>query len=111
MPPVGRRSQPRLVEAIGQQLLQGKVLGLPFAVEADDLHLGGELLHHLPAGAAGDAVVLALPGDDDAFEVPMALTDGLEDGVALGIDGEAVGGVLKFEGSEYLGVMMISVIS
>ena len=72
-----------------------EVLGLPLVVEADDLHLGGEFLHHLPAGAAGDAVVLALPSDDDAFEIPMALNDGLEDGGAFGTDGEAVGGVFN----------------
>ena len=104
MPPVGRRSQPRLVEAIGQQLLQGEVLGLPLAVEADDLHLGGELLHHLSAGAAGDAVVLALPGDDDAFEIPMALADGLEDGGAFGADGETVGGVFNVAAGEHRAV-------
>ena len=104
MPPVGRRSQPRLVETIGQQLLQGEVLGLPLAVEADDLHLGGELLHYLPAGAAGDAVVLALPSDDDAFEIPMALADGLEDGGAFGTDGETVGGVFNVAAGEHRAV-------
>ena len=48
---------------------------------AQDLHIGvpGELRHHLPAGAAGHAVVLPFPVDGDAHKLAPALADGLDD--------------------------------
>ena len=99
-PAAAHVSQPALVEAVGQQLPQAEALGLPLTVEADDLHLRGEFHHHLAAGAAGHAVVLTFPGDDDAHKVPVPLADGLEDGGALGADGAAVGGVFNVAAGE-----------
>ena len=95
MPPRGGASQPGVVEAVGQQLAQRERLALTLAVEADDLQLRGKLHHHLTARAAGDAVVLAAPGDGDADEVAAAFAHGLEDGGALGADGHAIGGVFN----------------
>ena len=57
---------------------------LALFVEADDLHLGAELVEHLAARAAGITVVVAAPRDNDALEFSVSLAHGLECRGALG---------------------------
>ena len=76
----------------------------PLAVEADDLHIRGKLLHKLAAHAAGIAVIVAASGDDDADKVGVALADGLAHGGALGAGAHGVHGVFNVAAGEYRAV-------
>ena len=60
--------QEGIVKAVGQQVMEGQIQGLPLAVEADDLNVRGKFLHKLPAHPAGIAVILTAAGNDDAGE-------------------------------------------
>ena len=97
--------QPALVKAVGQQLLQREALALALSVQADHRQVGCELHHHLPAGAAGHAVILAAPGDHNGVEVPVSLTDRLDHGRPFGAYRGAVGGVLHVAAGEYCAVL------
>ena len=83
----GFLGQKRAVEAMGQQLPQGKGQLLALFVEADDLQIRGKFLEHLAAYPAGNAEVVSASGYGDADKIGVALADGLGHGGALGADG------------------------
>ncbi len=101
-------AQPDRIYRVGDQLFERRVRRLAFAVEADDLHVGTELVEHLTARAAGPAVVLAAAGDDDALELRVSLAHRLERRGALGADGEAVAGVFDVAAGEHRAVLAAS---
>ena len=92
--------KPRLVEAVGEQLLDVQVLFFVVLIQAHDLHVGPELVEHLTARAAGVAVVVAAPSDDDALEAPVPLAHGLERRGALGTVRQAVARIFDVAAGE-----------
>src|SRR5215472_5963855 len=89
------------------------LLDLPARVDQDDLDVAAELPQDLAAGAAGRGQRVRVGSDGDAAELTDAFADGLENGDALGADGEAVGRVFDvatgvdaavgvFQGGAYL---------
>lgn len=77
---------------MGQELREGVFDSLILAVDENNLQVGGKLMEHLAAYAAGAAHLLPGSGDGDAFEFPMPLADRLEYGGALSAVGGAVSG-------------------
>ena len=65
------------------------------------LQVGGKLIEHLPAGAAGPAVIGAVAHHCQTGKGPAALTDGLDQGGALGAEGGAVSGVFHIAAGIY----------
>ena len=80
-------------EAVGEEVVQRKGAFLARCVQTDDLQIRGKFPHHLPADAAGNAEIIASAGDHDPLECGVALSNGMEDSVALGTDAGGLGGV------------------
>ena len=59
------------------------------------LQVGGKLVEHLPAGTAGPAVIGAVAHHCQTGKGPAALTNGLDQGGALGADGAAEGSIFN----------------
>lgn len=89
---------------MGQQLLQRQLDKLPVPPGHQHGEIGGELIEHLAAGAAGPAVVLAPARHGQGGKLPVPLADGLHQGGALRADGGAVGGIFHIAAGEHRAV-------
>ena len=88
-----KKLQIRNIEGFGEELFQ--VVGFGFAGEVDqhEFDIAAEFPEDLAAGSAGRSQSVGIGGDGDAAEFSGAFADRLEDGDALGAEGESVGGV------------------
>ncbi|MPN32267.1 hypothetical protein SDC9_179745 [bioreactor metagenome] len=85
--------------------MEGQLYKISVAPGHQNLQLRREFIEHLPAGAAGPAIIGAAPrhGQPDPI-VPMPLADRLEKGGALGADGGAEGRVFHVAACEHRAV-------
>ena len=89
----GRNYRYETSKGFGKRSFKPIGFGLAARVDQHDLDVAAELPEDLAAGAAGRGEHLGIGGHGHAAELARAFGDGLENGHALGADGEPVGGV------------------